>query len=65
MKIKGQKGQEMKKRSLINEIVKIQVRVQWVKSDRTVKSALKHKNQFWRLSLAQDAFFSSIFSAGC
>ena len=32
----------MKKRSLINEIVKIQVRVQWVKSDRTVKTALKH-----------------------
>jgi hypothetical protein len=34
-------GTKSEKRSLISQIVKIQVHVQWVKSDRTIESALK------------------------
>jgi hypothetical protein len=56
-KIQGQKGQNCEQRSLISQIVKIQVHAQWVKSDRTIESALK---SVWRSSLSQNAFVSSI-----
>jgi hypothetical protein len=58
----GKKGTKSEKRSLIIQIVKIQVCVQLVKSDRTIESALKSVLETITFS---NAVVSSILLASC